>query len=770
VKNITKVHRVPDASAVAPIDVDFHTRRLANSADPAAVLETEGLLDYVFILWRNWRILCIAGLLGGLAAILVTLPQTPVYRSRASLEIQGMNNDFLNGRQINPVSDESTTSTADIQTQIKIIGSEFLIDRVVSDLRKNQPPPSPDSQHQVSWWRRLFHKGPPKQVEFTGDFRWTALKNLSVSQLGQTRMVEIYFKSPDPKLSADFVNLLNSNYIEANVEARWKMSEQTGMWLSRQINDVRSKLEDSEQLLHRYARQAGLLFASNGGATQDNVSDEKLQQMQDELSKAESARIQAESRYEVAKSSPEMLAEVLHDQSLRDLQRQITDLRRQAADLSSIYTDQNEKVERVRAQIGPLEAALETQRMAILNGIRSDYEGAVGRENLLKTAYDSQVAVVLDQGDKSIQYNTLKRDVDTNRQLYESMLQQVKAASVASAMRASNIRIVDPAKVPTEPYSPNFKINTGLGGIAGFVFGTVFVLVRKNTDRTLKQPGEVQGFTQISELGVIPSESYLTPRAPWWNNAALERRAVSGPVRRLPPSDSDAPNEASSTVLTEAFRMLLTSVLFSGTSDTRPRVLAVTSVNPSEGKTMVTANLAVALAEVRQRVLVIDGDLRKPNIHDLFELPNNAGLSSLLAREALKGEMIKPLIQRTQVKGLSILTSGPPTMSSGTLLHSPHLQLILSECRKNFDMILIDTPPSIHLTDSRVIGRVADGVLLVTRAGQTRREEVLSVASRFSDDGTRLVGSILNDWTPHSRSHGAYYDYPQRRAGQESSS
>ena len=464
------------------LEADSYFNPYGTRVDAPGDLETDGLLDYLGILARNRKTLIAGALLGLVAAVLITLPQTPTYRARTSLEIQGVNNDFLNSKQINPVNDDGANSNvaADIQTQIKIINSEFLIDRVADHLRANGTLPSGGPESKASWLRTVLHLPAASPVDFVEQFRRDALNNLTVSQIGQTRMVEVYFRSPDPKLAADFVNQLDADYIDSNVEARWKMSEQTGTWLSHQIDDIRVKLEGSELMLQRYARTAGLLFTSVAVGNQDrnNVTDEKLHQMQEELSRAQAARIQAQSRFEIARTSPpDTLADVLNDQSLRDLQRQITDLRRQAAELSSIYTEKNERLQRIEVQIAPLVTALEDQRTAILSRIRSDYETAVRHETLLQSAYDSQVSTVLDQADKSIQYNILKRDVDTNRQLYESMLQQVKAASVASAMRASNIRIVDPGKVPTEPFSPNLKINAGLGGIAGLTFGAVLVLI-----------------------------------------------------------------------------------------------------------------------------------------------------------------------------------------------------------------------------------------------------------------------------------------------------
>ena len=749
-----------------PAELDYTAHPFSFQSDTPVDLETDGLFDYLRILANNRGTVFLAAVLGMVAAALLTLPQTPVYRARTTLEIQGVNNEFLNSKQVSPVNDDGSNSNvmADIQTQIKIINSEFLVDRVVDRLVATGKLSSTAPLGQGSLWRMLLRQKAPASSNVAEQLRQTALKNLTVSQISQTRMIEVYFKSPDPQLAADFVNVLDAEYIESNVEARWKMSEQTSKWLGRQIDDTRGKLERSELELQRYARRAGLLFSSGqlGNTDRTNVSDEKLRQMQEQLSRAQDLRAMAQSQHEIAKAAaPDTLADVLSDQSLRDLQRQITDLRRQAADLSSVYTDKNERVQRIEVQIVPLEAAFQKQRAAILERIENDYQTTLRHEHLLRADYDAQVGVILDQADKSIQYNILKRDVDTNRQLYDSMLQQVKASSVASAIRASNIRIVDPGKVPGSRFTPNLGVNVGLGSIAGLVFGVAFVLIRKSTDRTFQHPGELQFWTKLSELGVIPSKTvqdlYSSPAqtAPLWK-------------RKTESFSLDMPSRQQRTnLLAEAFRTVLTSVLFSGENGTRPQVLVLTSANASEGKTTITTNLALALAEIRLKVLIVDGDLRKPRMHQIFELSNERGLSTLLSEETLPQSALDGIIQSTNIPGVYVLPSGPPTDSAANLLHSPHLHELLTQFRKQFDMILIDTPPAFQLTDSRIVGRLADAVILIARAGHTTRDSAMAVASRFNEDRTHLLGSILNDWTPGTALEGKhmYYGYGKTKRG-----
>jgi receptor protein-tyrosine kinase len=212
-------------------------------------------------------------------------------------------------------------------------------------------------------------------------------------------------------------------------------------------------------------------------------------------------------------------------------------------------------------------------------------------------------------------------------------------------------------------------------------------------------------------------------------------------------------------LIAESFRAVLTSILFSGENGDRPRVLVFTSAGPSEGKTTVVSNLAIALAEIHRRVLVIDGDLRKPRMHEIFDLPNERGLSDLLAQRSLDEDAVKGVLQQTRVPDLFVLPSGPPTAAAANLLHSPHLPSLLKTWRSEFDSILLDTPPMLQMPDARVLGRLADGVVLVLRAGRTTREMAQAAKQRFADDSTRVVGSILNNWDPKSSRDGHYGYY-----------
>ncbi len=506
--------------------VNYGYPDMPGDRSPAA--QGESLVDYWRILRRRWGTLALVAVLGLLLAVLVTLPQTPVYQARAALEIQNVNGDFLNSKQLNPVSEDwsGVNALADVQTQMKILQSENLVDLVVDQFKTaGTAAPLANGSLRVALWRNFaerLHLPPASANDLDYRMRVRAKKSLTLRQMGQTRVLEVLFDSTDPRFAAAFVNHLTSAYIEANMDARWQMSKRTAEWLSRQIDEMRTKLELSESSLESYARTSGLLFTApaTGLGDKTNVAEEKLRQLQTELSRAQADRATAQSRFEIASTAPpNTLADVLNDPSLRGLQDKLTELHRQQAELIAVYTAKHEKVHRVEAQIAPLEAAFEQERNSILGRIRSDYNTAQRREALIQADYGGQSQVVSEQAEKSIQYSILKREVDSNRQLYESMLAQVKEAGVASAIRASNVRIVDNAKVPQRPYSPDFTLNSAIGLLSGLLLGGAIVVLRERANRTLQEPGDVQCWTNAPELGVIPSLS-------------IEGRSVHGTARR----------------------------------------------------------------------------------------------------------------------------------------------------------------------------------------------------------------------------------------------
>ncbi len=727
-----------------------------------------GLLEYWRILMRYKGTLVLIACLGLVASLLYTLPQTPVYQASTTIEIQTLNTDFMNMRQVNPVTDSSVGdyySGADIQTQIRLLKSTSLAERVASKVAARFPAQGTRPPSRLALWRKVLRL--PEPPKAAGAAQRGPVASCSPRASGTTRIVEFYCESTDPGVAVEYANTMVSEFIDQSLEARWQTTQRTGEWLSRQLDEMRIRLERSEDTLQSYARQSGLLFT----AEKNSVSEEKLRQLQEALSKAQADRVAKQSRYEVARAgSPEALSEVSGEAGPKETQAKLIDLRRQMAELSSVYTPAHYKVKRSEAQIASLEASLAKERANILARIASEYQEAQRRERLLAADYANQARLVNMEAEKAIRYNILKREVDTNRQLYEAMLQRVKESSIAAAMRASNIRVVDAATPPKYPFKPRIVLNAMLGLLGGLAAGAVFIIARDRIDRTIQEAGDANFYLNVPELGVIPNANIGSGKRSYFTRKPVAGELAAadlGAPRQLAPGEGEdaaldnrielVTYQKHLSIMADSFRTTLTSILFSGQAEHRPRVLVVTSANPGEGKTTVITNLAIALAEVSQRVLLIDGDLRKPWLHDIFQLPNEQGFADLLRNgEAARDGAAAAFIRQTPVPGLSVLPSGRCQVAATNLLYARHLPELLARLAADYDMILIDAPPMLQIPDARVLGRVSDAVILVVRANKTTRDAAQAVRQRLAEDGTPLLGTILNDWNPKT-SDGGYY-------------
>jgi capsular exopolysaccharide synthesis family protein len=706
-----------------------------------------GLIEYWRILRRNKLTIVLSALAGLVLGFAAGIPMKAVYRVKTTLEVLAINEDFMNLKQANPnTTNDNTYDTSEEQTEAKLLQSTSLLNKVISKLDPNSRPMPSTPLMAKSGWRALLHMSEPIELSARQKLLLKASDSIKVRPTVKTRVLEVTIDSPDPQLAADFANTLTKEFISQNVEARWATTQQTSEWLHRELDDARDKLRKSEAALQSYATSSGLIFTDET----TNVSTEKLQQLQQNLSAATSDRIGKQSRYELAQNAPaDSLADVISDSGLRDTESKINELRRQIADMSAIYNPEYSKIKRLQAELDEMQPVFEKQRADILSRIKNDFVEASRKERLLQNAYNAQASEVTGQDEKAIQYNILKRDVDSNRQLYDTMLQQMKQASIASALRASNVRVVDPATLPDSPVSPNFKVNSALGLLAGLLISIGAVTIREHADRTFHQPGDVKLWTEITELGVIPSAS----------------AASFGGYNRLPSRLKIQSEESkdslvqweSPSIVAEAFRSTLTSVLFMAETADQPKVLVFTSAGASEGKTTVTSNLAIAAAEIRLKVLIIDADLRRPRMQNIFKLDNETGLADML-RDGSDLSTVSQTVQKTQIANLSVLTAGPATHSASHLLYSPAWGALLNHFRAEYDMILVDTPPMLQITDARVASRLADAVILVCRSTITTRDALLAAKGRLSEDRTRVLGVVLNDWNPKT-TVGGYYGY-----------
>ena len=678
--------------------------------------------------------------------LFATLKEKPIYRARVLVEIQKENPDIPTLQELFQVESISDTY---LETQYRILKSENLARRVIADLKLdrlvefNQP---------ASWWAaRKQEASALPAVDARGSVSPESVidnevlkkfqDRLDVEPLKRSRLVEISFESNDRNLAAQVVNILASTYIQQNLEARWQASQKASEWLSQQLLGMKSKLEKSEDDLQQYARDNGLLFLETDKGTSENIVTQRLRQLQEELTKSQADRYEKESLYLLVQQGDfASLPSVFNNKLMQDLTEKLAELERERSRLSSIFNPDYPQVKEIQSQIDEAQTTLSGERERAAKAITNDYRASVERENMLQQAFKDQQREADLIAEKSVQYNILKREADTNKQLYVGLLEKLKETGVSTSMKATNIRVIDPAYPPKKPDSPRIPLNLSLALLLGLSLGIGVAFLQEHLDNSFKTAGEIERFLQLPALASVPAIEPSTNG----NGHGLYARArhLANDKHRstsIVPSWNRIEGNGQNTPLAEAFHELRTSVLLS-TAKHPPRTLLVTSAKGGEGKTTVAANLAVSLSQLGEKVLLIDADLRRPSIHKFFGVPNTSGLVNFLTGNP----DWRSLLSSAAPVGLSVLPSGPVPPNPADLLSSDYMPVLIREASKEFKFIVLDSPPLLNLADSRVLATLVDGVILVVGGGITPRELVHRAYASAVDAGSHVLGATIN--------------------------
>lgn len=718
--------------------------RLSEPFQPA-VTESIGLDQIFSRLWRRRMTLLLVTCLGIGAAALISALHPPVYRARTAIRLEGLDDGYRNLGDAPPFGSSAANAPTEayLQNELKILESETLAKRVADRLGL-QTVQNPHS---------FLLRGPlgsflGRRTPSADDSRIRAVeRSLTIRSSLKSQVVEIFFDSPDPVLAARGANTVVSEYVAINREARLETVQDTTEWLGGQIADLKAKLDRGNDELQAFARSAGLLYA----ADQSSLTEQSVREVEEQLSNAHAERTAKESRYETAISnSPESLPNAADSGLLREYEVKLAALQGELTQLQSLYTPSHYKVVDVKARIAQLESAVKGERQHIIDRMRAEYQSADRVERALESTYRGGTRKLETETADAFHYNVLKRELDSTQQLYNSLLQKTKEAGVASALHATSIRIIDTARVPSLPYSPNLPLNCAMGLCGGLVFGVGLVLVQERGGCRVER-GNDSRIGNVRELGAIPSAKHdpaLRGSRQRLLGSTHKEQTVELATRYKQPS-----------LVAESFRATLASIRFSPGFERTHGVLAVTSVQPQEGKTTTAINLGIALTETHGRVLLIDADLRRPRLHKVFEHVNDTGLTTVLASdEPIKDLKFDALVHATSVPGLSILPSGPVAANITPLLYSARMSEFLARARNEFDYILIDTPPTALFSDARIIGRLSDSVVVVVHAAKTDRGEFNAACHHFVEDGTHVLGTILNHWDVNGRP-GSYASY-----------
>jgi polysaccharide biosynthesis transport protein len=699
---------------------------------------------------RKWAVISTLLILATFATV-YTLRMSPVYEATGRIAVNRENSLNLGFKDSDiGSSEEDFDYNITLETQVRILQSDSIAFHVIKNLKLNSNPAFAGTAAQTDTHSDLplssLHVDAPLEASLLDRFR----SGLKISVIPRSRIVEIRYTHSDPRLAAQIVNTLINTYIEENFKTKFESTMQTSEWLSKQLADLQLKVETSQEKLVRYQKEHGIL----GIDEKQNIVTSKLDELNKELTAAQADRIQKESTYKLVETgNSESFAKAEPNSFINQLRAQESDLRIKYAEATTRFGSSYPKVIELGNQLRQIEASLQAENKRIVSRVQNDYLSALQREKLLGNAFDVQKQEANHLNESAIDYNLLKRDAESNRQLYEGLLQRLKEAGVSAGLKSSNIRVVDLARVPTSPSAPNIPRNIILGLSLGLLGGIGLAFVLEGLDNTVTTPEEAQVVSALPSLGVIPLRARLSSNAVKNGNGrfSLTSRSSELPDRLELITFSHPRSE-----LAESYRALRTSILLSSLGFP-PKVILVTSPLPQEGKTTTSINLAIALAQRGERVLLADADLRRPGIHKALRLPNISGLSTLITG----GEGSEDPIVSTQVPNLFVLTAGPHPPQPAELLSSALMKSHLARWRQEFDHIIIDTPPALSVTDAVLLSVEADSVVLVLRSGRTTKAALRRVRDLLSHVNARVTGIVVNAFDLHSGTS-AYYNYDSK--------
>jgi len=748
---------------------DALNTRVIEMPDSYEILESAEALDlrsYGRILRKRLPTILIVFFILFTAILIATLKQRPVYRAQVLLEIQKENPDIPTIKELYELD---AVSDAYLRTQYSILASDSLARRAIGQLGLETLP----EFNSPRWWRfwqerrkpsttQTLATGPVPEVrdrELSQRVLERFLDRLTIDPVNRSRLVAVRFDSHDPELAARVVNTLAADYVDQSLEARWQATQKAAEWLSQQLVGVKAKLEKSEDELQSYARHNGLVFLETDKGTSQSVANERLQQLQEQLTKTQAERYEKEALYRLVQAGESgALPGVFENKLIQDLSERLAELKREHAQLSTTFNPDYPRVKEIQSQIDEIAASLREERQRAADRIVNDYSAAVRRENLVQQALNDQQKQINLIAEKSVQYNILKREVDTNKQLYEGLLLQLKEAGVSASLKASNIRLVDSAQPPAKPVKPKTLLNLAVAMFLGLGLGICTALFQERMDDTLKGDDDVErlfGLPSLALIPVVPPSNgdlqgihRFLPRDKALilkgNGAGKNSRSLWHRI------DRDGTQHAA---LVEAFCSLRTSVLLS-TPDRPPSSLLVTSTQPAEGKTTVACNLAISLGQLGHRVLLLDADLRFPSLHKLFGTSGSLGLVSYLTGQ----EDWRAVVRPSGSRGLDLLVCGPVPPNPSELLSSQSMGALIRSASAEYSFIILDSSPMLALADSRILAPLVNGVLLVVKSGTTPREQLMHAQSGIRSVGGNMIGVVLNN--VDIRTNG-YYNYGQ---------
>jgi polysaccharide biosynthesis transport protein len=697
--------------------------------------------DYWVILKKQrWAALSFAGIVLILTSI-ITFKTIPIYDAVGRIAINRESEALPFKDAANQVADEDYTIA--METQVRILHSDNLAMRVIRKLGLDTNPDFIDVRSKQSTSDVPLQSTPTVDSRFESELIDRFRAGLKVATENNTRIIEIHYLNRNPRLAADVVNGIVSSYTEQNYQTKFESAMQTSDWLSRQLADLKLKVETSQEKLIRFQREKGIV----GIDDKQNLTTSKLDELSKELTMTEADRIQKEANYELASTgNPELMARS-PSEMLGHLRERESTLKQEYVQLKTQFGDGYPKVVEIKNQLDQLQGDINTEVQRMATQIKNEYLAAQQRENMVLARMEAQERKTNELNQNAIEFNILKRDVDTNRQLYEGLLERLKEASLEAGMRSNNIRIVDSARVPLSPSSPDIPRNLAIGLILGLCGGVGLAFLLESLDNTIRTPEQAEQVSGLPTLGVVIQ--FLRMGTTGLQPVNLSLPQGDSAIRHAELITQLRPNSEAA----ECYRSLRTSILLSQ-ADGPPKVLLVTSPLPQEGKTTTSVNCAAVLAQRGSRVLLVDADLRRPGVHRVFGFEREGGLSTVLAGTSTLESVLKSY---PALPNLSILPAGPPPPHPAELLDASKMRSLIAQWREEYDHVIIDTPPALSVTDPVVLSVEADSIILVVRSGKTTKDALRRAGELLLQVNARVMGIVVNAIDMGSPDHYYYY-------------
>ena len=705
-----------------------------------AVTDDVVVRDYFRILSRRrWMILSIVAV-GIAVAAVRNWRSTPIYYAQATLQFDIDMNILGVDRPLLPL-DQRDWMHEFFPTQIAILQSRDVAVRAREDLKLPASGKAAGSEGPLDVARTTTTSPSPSEQPAVPSVE-DIIAGSSAELVKDTRLVTVGFSGPDPQMAAQVANARARAYLKQNTELKLRASGEASDWLTNQVEQQRKLVEDSEAALQRYRQQHGAdaLVTNNMGVEQQNIVVQKLGELQGAVTKAHTDTIEKEALYRQVSSAEnnrealDTVPTIANNSYIQQLKRELGDLERQLAQSSEELGDRHPDILKLQGAIQTTEGKIHNEISNTAAAIAKDYEAAQSRERALTGALERQKLEVQALNGKAVEYTALQREATSNRDVLDKLLQRSREIALSRQLESTAVKVLDFAEVPDTPVLPRRMRNYAIGlvGSGAFAFVLVFGLEILNT--RVRTPEDVKRHLRIPVLGVVPNVKPQSGQASVFLG-------------------DGAPAQFSELIQALRTNLLMAPELVDG------RTLLVTSAEPGEGKTVAVANIGISLARLKQRVLLVDGDLRKPRLHELFSEDQQPGLANILT-----GKTTQRDVRKTKVPGLWLMPAGSLTQNPADLLGSERLEKLIVYLRQHFDWIVIDSPPALAVTDASLISQVASGVLVVVDCGRTSREVASAAVERLEAVRAPLVGAMLNR-VVFADNDGAYLPYYHHQSG-----